>query len=161
MKILNNTTIFRDERGSILNLIPNSEFNSVIHITSKAGSKRAFHSHIRSGHFCVLIKGELFYYERPIGSNSPFAKIKIVPYVPFWTPPLTEHAMVFTADSEMFTFGTGCRTPEEYEKDTVRFDLGFKYNIEEESMYYAYERLSFDKTKATVTINGVEYKIAR
>ena len=38
----------------------------------------------------------------------------------FWTPPMVDHAMVFTQDTEFLTFGRNSRAQAVYEADVVR-----------------------------------------
>ena len=121
--ILPKLPVHKDERGEIQQIIDNSQFSSVLRITSKAGSLRANHRHIHDYHVCVLTYGKMNYYERATGSQEKPSKIEINPGDVFLTRVETEHCMQFLEDSEFWCFSKLSRNQENYEQDTVR--LGY------------------------------------
>jgi len=114
--------VFEDKRGVIENVDRN--FNGdIIFIRSMAGSHRALHYHLKSGHNCYVTLGEIHYYERPVGSTQKPTLYKLKAGDSFWTGSMIEHEMYFPVDSSFICLSTGCRDQNEYEHDLVR--LGF------------------------------------
>jgi hypothetical protein len=110
---------FSDFRGSINNLLL-SPINSVARITSQRGTIRANHYHLTDWHYAFVESGELYYFEREIGSDIVPDPQKIMPGTMFFTPPNVEHAMLFTRDTVFFTFARNIRSHESHESDLVR-----------------------------------------
>lgn len=120
MKINNQKfEIIEDNRGKIIKIAKNVD---VLRITSKKNTKRASHYHKKSSHICVLISGEMLYYERPTDSNIKPIKIKIKPGDYFITKNMIDHLMVFNKDSIFDCYSFGSRNKMDYEKDLVRLD---------------------------------------
>lgn len=114
-------TPFVDSRGKIQNVLL-SPINSVVVIESKAGSVRANHYHKTDWHYCYVVSGKILYLERPVGSSDvPDPKV-MGPGNLFFTPPMVEHAMVFTEDTVFLTLSRNVRTHEAHEEDLVRVD---------------------------------------
>jgi hypothetical protein len=109
-------------RGAILNLV-DAPFGSASVISSVRGSVRGNHYHRTDYHYCWLQSGGLVYYHRPVGDASPASQWTIEPGDIFYTPPLYEHAMRFTADSVFLVLARNNRETESYEADTVRVAL--------------------------------------
>lgn len=117
--------IFTDSRGSIFKF-PNDniEIKDILIITSNNGSIRAGHYHKKDYHICILTKGSMNYYERPVGSTEKPKKISLKAGDVFYTAPMQEHLMEFTSDgSEFICLSHLPRNQSSYEEDTVR--LGF------------------------------------
>ena len=110
---------FVDQRGEIHNLL-DVPLTSVAMITSVKGAVRANHYHKTDSHYCWLQRGRLIYYHRPVGEKVAPQRWVVTPGQLFYTPPMYEHAMVFTADSIMFAFARNNRDMANYEADTVR-----------------------------------------
>ncbi len=112
---------FVDERGEILNLV-DADLGSALVIRSVKGSIRGNHYHLTDYHYCWLLSGGLDYYQRRVG-DTEVDKFTIRPGDLFFTPPMYEHAMHFSADSILFCCARNKRTQEHYESDTVRIRL--------------------------------------
>jgi len=110
---------FSDERGSIQPLVDVS-MESCVLISSRKGTVRANHYHQTDWHYCYVLEGEIDYYHRPHGSSVAPEKVVIRAGQMFFTPPLVDHAMVFTADTRFLTWGRNSRAQEVYEADVVR-----------------------------------------
>jgi hypothetical protein len=67
-----------------------------------------------------VLSGEIDYYHRPTGSKENPEKVTVKAGQLFWTPPMVDHAMVFTQDTEFLTFGRNSRAQPVYEADVVR-----------------------------------------
>ena len=117
--IVNLPSSFDDERGSIQPLVDVKMKSSVL-ITSKTGSVRANHYHKTDWHYCYVLYGEIIYYHRPHGSDKKPDKEVIKEGQMFFTPPMVEHAMVFTKKTKFITWGRNSRVQEIYEADVFR-----------------------------------------
>jgi hypothetical protein len=108
-----------DERGEIRNLI-DAPFTSAAIIRSVKGAVRGNHYHKTDYHYCWLQSGGMLYLNRPVGDLSPPRREVIAPGQLFYTPPMQEHAMVFTEPSVMIVFARNNREMAHYEADTIR-----------------------------------------
>ena len=111
-----------DERGSIQPLY-DLPTKSVVLISSIKGSVRANHYHLTDWHFCYIVSGQIDYYHRAHGSNVAPERVRILVGQLFFTPPLVDHAMVFTKDTTFFTFGRNPRDQKSYEADVRRIRM--------------------------------------
>jgi dTDP-4-dehydrorhamnose 3,5-epimerase-like enzyme len=110
---------FIDQRGTIQPLV-DLPMESCVLIESKKGTVRANHYHKTDWHFCYVLYGQIDYYHRPTGSDAKPEKVTVHKSQMFFTPPLVDHAMVFTEDTAFLTFGRNSRSQEVYESDVVR-----------------------------------------
>ena len=110
---------FVDDRGSIQPLV-DIEMKSSVLITSNPGSIRANHYHKSDWHYCYILFGELKYFYRPHGNNKKPEEIIIREKQMFFTPPMIEHAMVFTQRTHFLTWSRNSRLQEIYEADVCR-----------------------------------------
>ena len=120
--LINLDVEYADERGSIIPLadIP---MKSCVLITSKKNTVRANHYHKTDWHFCYVIKGSIDYYHRPHGKDIEPEKLQIKEGKLFFTPPMVDHAMVFTEDTTFLTLGRNSREQDVYEEDVERIVL--------------------------------------
>ena len=110
---------FVDARGEILNLI-DAPFSSAAVIRSVKGALRGNHYHKTDYHYCWLQSGQMTYLQRAVGEHGPPQRWTIKAGQMFYTPPLMEHTMIFTADSVMWVFARNNRDMTHYEADTIR-----------------------------------------
>jgi len=113
---------FTDERGAIYPIVDETMESCVI-ITSKKGTVRANHFHKTDWHYCHVLNGEIEYHWRETGSDESSRKILIRQGQCFFTPPLVDHAMVFTEDTTFLTLGRNPRDQASYEADVERIEL--------------------------------------
>lgn len=106
-----------DARGSIRRVAANAD---VLVITSLPGSRRANHFHILYGHRCLVVSGEIEYYQRPAGSQDKPTRQTHYAGDLFWTDVNIEHLMLFPKLTVFYCFSVGARDPAHYEADTVR-----------------------------------------
>lgn len=106
-----------DARGSIRRVAANAD---VLVITSLPGARRANHYHLLYGHWCLVVSGEIDYYERPAGSKDKPSRQTYTQGDLFWTNVNIEHLMLFPKLTVFYCFSTGERDPAHYESDTVR-----------------------------------------
>lgn len=112
---------FVDERGEIIPLV-DLPMKSAVLITSKKGTVRANHYHQSDWHFCYVISGQIEYHHRPHGSTDEPEMVIIQAGQQFFTPPMVDHAMVFTEDTMFLTLGRNSRSQEVYEADVRRIE---------------------------------------
>ncbi|TSC63577.1 MAG: hypothetical protein G01um1014106_475 [Parcubacteria group bacterium Gr01-1014_106] len=117
--------VVADDPRGVIEKLAEGNFQSVLRITSKAGTVRANHYHKQDSHTCYLVKGKIEYVTRDaLNETAPLERVMIEPGHVFYTPPMLAHAMVFVEDSEFYCFTTSSRhTQAEYEDDIVRVTL--------------------------------------
>ncbi len=108
-----------DDRGEIRRLVE-ANFGSALQITSVKGSIRGNHYHKTDFHYSWLERGGLVYYYRPAGGTAAPERWVVRPGQIFYTPPMYEHAMLFTEDSVILVFARNTREMADYEEDTER-----------------------------------------
>jgi len=118
MKMIPLVPAFRDNRGTITDLLNDVEIRHVAVLQSVAGSVRGNHYHVQSSQFNYVIAGKVEVVTRdPKGEATRgfFSKGDF-----FLTPPHCEHAMRFLEDSEILVLTTKPRSGGGYEEDTIR-----------------------------------------
>lgn len=117
---------YADARGSIEMILESTDFASVSRIDSHAGSTRASHWHKQDSHYCIVTRGRIEYYERPVGSSDKPRLTVVYPNELFYTPPNSEHTMFFPIDTEFWCFSTLSRKNADYESDTTRLNYSLR-----------------------------------
>lgn len=92
-------------------------------LESLAGTSRARHYHREDAHWLYIVRGEVDYYERPIGSKETPPAQHFYEGEMFYTPPMVEHALYFPRDTILVSMSDRSRTHEEHEKDVVRVEF--------------------------------------
>lgn len=116
-------THFNDARGVIQNLLDKS-VNAIAIITSKAGSVRSNHMHLKNDHYLYIVSGEMEYYERdPEEDGSIIQPIVFTTGEMIYTPPGKVHKTVFLKDTVMLSFGKERRTHDLHEEDLIRIEF--------------------------------------
>lgn len=115
-----------DSRGAIQMLMEDTSFHSASFIVSVAGSTRATHWHKEDSHYCFVCQGEIWYYERPVGSDDKPKLTVIKTGELFYTPPGVEHEMFFPEECIFLCLSTLSRTSAHYEGDTTRLNKKLK-----------------------------------
>ena len=113
---------FVNENGEIQNLLL-ERFTSLAHIRSVAGAIRANHWHKTDWHYAYVLKGQVWYYWRPVGSQAVPKHEKFPAGSMFFTPPQVEHAMFFPEETDFITMAKNIRDHEHHESDVVRVRL--------------------------------------
>jgi dTDP-4-dehydrorhamnose 3,5-epimerase-like enzyme len=113
---------FIDERGSIQPLV-DLPMKSCVMISSKKGSIRANHYHKTDWHFCYVVSGQIEYHYKPHDSDEDKKILVIKKGELFFTPPMVDHAMLFTEDTIFLTMGRNSRKQEIYEEDIESVEL--------------------------------------
>jgi dTDP-4-dehydrorhamnose 3,5-epimerase-like enzyme len=110
---------FADERGEIQPLV-DLMMESCVLIHSRKGTVRANHYHRTDWHFCYVLSGSIDYLYRPHGSTQKPGKVVVEKGQLFFTPPMVEHAMLFSEDTSFLVLGRNSRAQPVYEADVVR-----------------------------------------
>lgn len=111
--------MYRDDRGVMVPILDH-DMKSAVLIKSELGAVRANHYHKTDWHHCYLLDGAAEYIFRPVGSQETPTVMRAVGGQVIFTPPMMEHAMVFTEPTSMLTLGRNYRIQEVYEADIVR-----------------------------------------
>ncbi len=115
-------TPFVDDRGAIYPIV-DAVMESCVIISSKKGTVRANHYHKTDWHYCYVMEGEIQYHWRATGDSSEPRVVTIEKGQCFFTPPMVDHAMVFSKDTTFLTLGRNPRDQETYEADIERIEL--------------------------------------
>jgi uncharacterized RmlC-like cupin family protein len=113
---------FADDRGLIQPLL-DEPVGSVQLITCKQGAVRGNHHHKTDWHYCYVVSGAIDYYWRAAGSDAPPNHVRVEAGQMFFTPEMTDHAMVFPVDSVFVNLARNARDQVSYEDDIVRVQL--------------------------------------
>lgn len=113
---------FADDRGVIQPLV-DLPMRSALLIRTRPGGIRANHYHKTDWHFIWVVSGQFEYHFRPVGAKTKPEMIVVKPGQLLWTPPMLEHAMLYTEDCDIIVFCRNGRSQEEYERDVVRVKL--------------------------------------
>jgi dTDP-4-dehydrorhamnose 3,5-epimerase-like enzyme len=96
---------------------------SAVLIRSKKGTVRANHFHHTDWHYCYVLKGKIDYYWRKANTKDKPERVTIGQDQLFFTPPMVEHAMHFTEDTDFLCLGRNPRDQETYEADITRVEV--------------------------------------
>lgn len=114
---------FEDARGVIQNLLLTPITSTAI-ITSKAGSVRSNHYHLKNWHYLYIVSGSMEYYERNIDESGKDIKPLIVKAGEMvFTGPNKVHKTVFLEDTVMMSFGAGIKDHQHHEEDLIRVEF--------------------------------------
>ena len=111
-----------DDRGAIQPLV-DLPMKNVSLITSRKGSVRSNHYHLRDWHYIYVLSGSLEYHFRTAGSSEKTRRIAVRAGQLIFTAPLVEHATVFAEDTQLLVASRNSRDQEIYEADVVRVVL--------------------------------------
>lgn len=118
--------VYRDLRGTIQMILENTSINSTSIISSEQNTFRASHWHKKDSHYCLVLAGEIWYYERELGSLETPVKTVISAGELFYTAPEIEHEMFFPTGCTFLCLSTLPRTHESYLTDTKRLPKKLK-----------------------------------
>ena len=113
---------FVDARGAIQPLVDEPVGSAQV-ITCKKGSVRGNHHHRSDWHYCYVVSGCIDYYWRPGGSSESPKHVRVEAGQMFFTPAMTDHAMIFPEDTTFINLAHNPRDQHSYEDDIVRVQL--------------------------------------
>lgn len=114
---------FVDERGGIARVLDQNKYKiqTILRITSKAGTIRSNHYHKKDYHYLYIESGKCEYSEKLVdGKDSKIETVTLAPGDIVLSRPNIIHAVKFLEDSVIYAFSTEQRDPDKYEGDTVR-----------------------------------------
>ncbi len=111
-----------DARGEIQSLV-NFPVKNIALITSKKGAVRSNHYHVTDWHYMYILSGQAEYYYRPTGSEQEPTMVVLNKGDLIFTPPMEDHATVFTEDTALLAMSRNPRDQESYESDVKRVVL--------------------------------------
>lgn len=117
---------FVDERGGIARVLDQNKYKiqTILRITSKAGTIRSNHYHKKDYHYLYVESGKCEYSERPVeAKDSKIVTVTLVPGDIVLSHPNIIHAVKFLEDSVIYAFSTEKRDPDNYEGDTIRITI--------------------------------------
>ena len=109
---------YRDDRGSITDLVEHEAFDSASIITSTAGAVRGNHYHNDTYQVIYVLSGTLRLVTQMPGGAVTDRTIKAGDLIR--TPPAERHAFEATADATLLVLTRGPRGGEDFETDTIR-----------------------------------------
>ena len=112
----------KDDRGYIQSLV-NFPMKNLSLISSKKGAVRSNHYHLTDWHYMYVLSGSFNYFYRPTNSSDELKCVKVIAGEMVFTPPMEDHACVFTADTHLVVASRHPRDQETYESDVVRVNL--------------------------------------
>lgn len=118
MKITHPKIVHSDDRGSIVDILENVEFNYATVIFSRKGVVRGNHYHKRTVQWVYVIRGQIQALARLPGEEVQVAILS--PGDLLENSPGEEHTLVAIEDSEFLVLTSGVRGGQDYEKDTYR-----------------------------------------
>ena len=111
-----------DDRGAIQSLV-NFPMKNISLISSKKGAVRSNHYHLTDWHYMYTVSGAFNYHYRPHHSKEDPKVEKFVAGEMVFTPPMEDHACVFTEDTTLIVVSRNPRDQKNYESDVVRIEL--------------------------------------
>ena len=111
-----------DERGYIQPLV-NFPMKNLSMIFSKKGSVRSNHYHYTDWHYMFTVYGAFDYHYKLHDSGEDLKVEKFKAGEMVFTPPMEDHACVFTEDTLLVVVSRNPRDQETYESDVVRIEL--------------------------------------
>ncbi len=113
---------FQDDRGYIQSLL-NFPMKNLSMIFSNKGAIRSNHNHYTDWHYMYTISGSFDYYYRPHGSKKEPILERFKAGEMVFTPPMEDHACIFTSDTLLVVASRHPRDQETYESDVIRVKL--------------------------------------
>lgn len=114
------TSAFKDARGEIIDILDDAIIQHIGVITSKAGTVRANHYHIKQTQHNYILSGRVKLTTWDVNEKSkPVQNILVQGDIVF-IPAGVAHRMEFLEDTVFLDFNSESRSNDGYEKDTVR-----------------------------------------
>ncbi len=122
MKKIKIETSFKDDRGTITDLLENEQIDAITRISFNSGAVRANHYHKQTFQWNYLLEGEIMLVTRlPDEAVEQTIMTAGDLYV---TVPLEEHALKCLSDTaDLLVFTRGPRAGKEYKSDTFTLEV--------------------------------------
>ena len=118
MKITRPAIVQEDERGNIIDVLVDVDFNYATVISSKKGVVRGNHYHEKTVQWVYVLRGQLKCLSRKPGEKVEEAILDAGCLLE--NEPLEAHTLIAQEDSEFLVLTKGIRGGPSYEKDTYR-----------------------------------------
>ncbi len=112
---------FESPAGKIQNLLE-QPCGGVSIIVCLPGSRRSSHHHLTDHHWLFVRRGEMQYWERPVGSTERPEYTLIKEGEMVFTGPMMDHWTRFPIGAELISMHSLSRTHEAHEADLVRVE---------------------------------------
>ena len=110
-----------DERGSISDILCQTEINHVGMIESKhAGLIRGNHYHKAATQHMFVTKGSFRYWYQPVDKSEPVKSVLVREHEMISTPPGEVHALEILEPNQFLEFRQSAGGDQDYESDTFR-----------------------------------------
>lgn len=117
---------YTDARGTIEMILESTQVGSISRIATNANFGRASHYHLHDGHTIIINEGQIWIYERPVGSQeTPMLTVLNKGDIHF-TGPMVEHYMWMPCYTVFDCYSLLPRDSNNYETETVRFAHNLK-----------------------------------
>ncbi len=121
MEIKKISESYSDNRGSIIDIVEEINFNGSTIIVSKKGSIRGNHYHKKTVQYIYILSGKMIAYAKRV--NEPLLKKTVCEGDLISHDALEAHAFKALEDTTFIVFSSGLRTGRNYEKDTYRLNV--------------------------------------
>lgn len=118
MKIVRPKTAFKDARGTIVDILDGIPVECVTMLSSKRGTVRGNHYHMKTTQYAYVLAGKLKLYTQTPGQRIRSRVIRKGDLV--ITAPKERHAFVAIEDAVLLACAHGPRVGRSYEQDTYR-----------------------------------------
>lgn len=116
--------VFTDQRGSIFDLLDDAIIQHVGIITSKKGTIRGNHYHLKQDQYNYIFSGKVKLLTRNIEGDSKLVESHILVPGDFVSiPTKVIHTMEFLEDTVFLDLNSESRSNDGYEKDTIRVQI--------------------------------------
>jgi quercetin dioxygenase-like cupin family protein len=128
MEITHPGVVHQDQRGTIIDVLADLNFNYATIIMQKKGVVRGNHYHKKTVQWIYLLRGRLKSFSRMPGGSIETAILEVGD---LWkNEPFEEHALLAVEDSEFLVLTAGVRGGRNYEKDTYRLKQSLVEQVE-------------------------------
>lgn len=118
------TSVFTDQRGSIFDLLDDAIIKHVGLITSKRGTIRGNHYHLKQDQYNYIFSGKVKLLTRHIEEDPNMTDSHILAPGDFvFIPTQIIHTMEFLEDTVFLDLNSESRSNDGYEKDTIRVQI--------------------------------------
>lgn len=120
MKTIKLKVNYKDQRGSIVDMIEKEKINAVTLVTFKKGAIRGNHYHKKTTQYNYVLKGKIRFVTQKGNSKAISQTLKQGSFSVI--KPMEKHALQGIENAELLVFTKGPRGGKEYESDTFRLD---------------------------------------
>ena len=109
-------SVYKDERGEILNILNRDSIRAIALITSKKGSERSNHWHKTDWHYLYVVSGKMQYLERDVDEEGETMVLNVNKGEMEFTGANKVHCTRFLEDTVLLSVGNYT----DHDEDTVK-----------------------------------------